>query len=108
MSQFLLLSAAAWSPTATWAPPASRSRPLVASVEDAEQALGSAAASSVQTTVPVPFLPLTEQEIVDKLNAVPVFSVVNRERQMVPQSAGEAGELAVSYTHLTLPTILLV
>ena len=97
MAAQILLWLSAWSPTAPFAPPASRSRPLVASVEDAEQALGSAAASSVQTTVPVPFLPLTEQEIVDKLNAVPVFSVVNRERQMVPQPAGEAGELACTF-----------
>lgn len=38
-------------------------------------------------SVPVPFRPLDQQEIVDKLDAVPVFSVVNRNREMFPEHA---------------------
>ena len=38
-------------------------------------------------TVPVPFRPLDQQEIVNKLDAVPVFSVVNEEREMFPERA---------------------
>lgn len=42
--------------------------------------------------VPVPFAPLSKQEIVHKLDAVPVFSVVNARQEMVA-SAGPDGEL---------------
>jgi hypothetical protein len=38
-------------------------------------------------SVPVPFRPLDQQEIVGKLDAVPVFSVVNRNREMFPDHA---------------------
>jgi hypothetical protein len=46
--------------------------------------------------VPVPFRPLDQQEIVDKLDAVPVFSVVNRNREMFPDQA-EDGELCCRF-----------
>jgi len=48
------------------------------------------------TQVPVPFRPLSQQEIVDKLDAVPVFSVCNRDREMFPSRRAD-GELCCSF-----------
>ena len=41
----------------------------------------------------LPFRPLTAQEVVDKLNAVPLFSVVNSDEQMFETVGGAAGDL---------------
>lgn len=56
-------------------------------------------AGSIRPEIPVALRPLQRQEIVDKLDAVPVFSVVNRQtRQVVPAST-ENGVLCC-YFHL--------
>ena len=54
---------------------------------------------SIRSDVPVALRPLQRQEIVDKLDAVPVFSVVNRQTQQVVPAAAENGVLCC-YFHL--------
>ena len=48
------------------------------------------------TPVPVPFRPLSQQEVIDRLDGVPCFSVVGRSREMVP-TTGEDGVLACPF-----------
>lgn len=58
-------------------------------------------AGSIRMTadVPVALRPLQRQEIVDKLDGVPVFSVVNRQTQQVVPTAAENGVLCC-YFHV--------
>ena len=56
---------------------------------------GRAAAS--MSDIPVPLRPLQQQEIVDKLDAVPVFSVVDSQTQQVVPSAAENGVLRCDF-----------
>ena len=78
-------------------------RPLLASLVLARCALSALAlsASSIRMSadVPVALRPLQRQEIVDKLDGVPVFSVVNRQTQQVVPTAAENGVLCC-YFHV--------
>lgn len=77
-------------------------RPLVSLVL-ARCALSALALSAgsirMSADVPVALRPLQRQEIVDKLDGVPVFSVVNRQTQQVVPTAAENGVLCC-YFHV--------
>ena len=59
----------------------------------------SAGSIRMSADVPVALRPLQRQEIVDKLDSVPVFSVVNRQTQQVVPTAAENGVLCC-YFHV--------
>ena len=59
----------------------------------------SAGSIRMSADVPVALRPLQRQEIVDKLDGVPVFSVVNRQTQQVVPTAAENGVLCC-YFHV--------
>jgi len=65
--------------------------------------LGTACALSVamRADIPVPLRPLQRQEIVEKLDAIPVFSVINRQTQQVVPTASKNGVLRCDF-HLEL------
>ncbi|KAL3898089.1 MAG: hypothetical protein SGPRY_012915 [Prymnesium sp.] len=75
------------------------SLPLMRGIEEEEASESLAAVDDTkgsylpQGTIPVPFRPLSEQEIVDKFNSMPTFSIVNGADQTLatPDESGELG-----------------
>ena len=79
---------------------ACRARPLRLSTSEQPVWEGQPTAetdTSAAAGVPIPFRPLDRQEVVDRLDAVPVFSVVNSDQMMLPSRPANDSALSCTF-----------